>query len=538
MNHSIFQYATWTVLLMGWGLSAELGAQEPVQQYQLVAPQAGTTSTATRTADRLEITAGDGEVTRYAREPRLDPAGDAWLAYFDRPGRQVVLWPRSNRGPFQIGTVQGVNIDYRESQMEIRPVATTGEQVNQRVVLPERELTDRNRGLRDDPARPDRVNNRRWSGNQPGTNEPGDWRQWFGNAASNSQLRPSPIFENLHAGEANDASAQLLRLAAGEPHEEPWLLARNEQSGLGIAPITSAQEADWWVAPAGMGYVRLETYDRGRVFAVSTTRTRGLILEPLAQDTRQLWQVRYGRHQSRYVLESAFHPGWCLTQTGTGVALQPIAFVPQQLWLPLLAPLPPAFEPFWNSVSREVHANPPLAPAELQLVNSHRNALFVLLGDTRNSQPAHAIRIEANDSVILTLDRDPGGTLVETFEIRSPTGIWERQQLVTSIPPTAYYDVSVYEEFLQSIAIDRTGKSPNPIEDVNYVPRSIGWFPLPAGAELPARGSLDAYQRARQANNPGAVRRMDPRLFHEPEPSLTPAEALLKEFQSRPRRSF
>ena len=126
------------------------------------------------------------------------------------------------------------------------------------------------------------------------------------------------------------------------------------------------------------------------------------------------------------------------------------------------------------------------------------------------------------------MKRDPGATLVETVELRSGTGVWESRQLVTSIPPTALYDLSVYTEHLQSIAIDRTGKSPNMVEDVNYVPKSVGWFLLPAGADLPASGSLDVYAEARKADNPGAVRKINFEEYNDP-PETRPLEALLKE---------
>ena len=115
--------------------------------------------------------------------------------------------------------------------------------------------------------------------------------------------------------------------------------------------------------------------------------------------------------------------------------------------------------------------------------------------------------------------------------------MWDRQELITAIPPSAFYDLSVYEEHLQSIAIDRTGKSPNPIEDVNYVPKSIGWLPLPAGPELPPHGQLDVHLRAKLANNAGAVRRIDPKQFDDPvEPR--PLESILDKLQSAPRKSF
>lgn len=58
-------------------------------------------------------------------------------------------------------------------------------------------------------------------------------------------------------------------------------------------------------------------------------------------------------------------------------------------------------------------------------------------------------------------------------------------------------------------SIDLTGKSPNPIEDINFQGRGIGRFPLPAGDEL-VGGTIDVYRAALAAENPGAVAPLTP----------------------------
>jgi len=226
-----------------------------------------------------------------------------------------------------------------------------------------------------------------------------------------------------------------------------------------------------------------------------------------------------------------------------GVAVQPIQFAPTQLWVPLVAPVTPSFQPFYRTVTRQIQANPPLPPAEVELVNSHRYALLVLIGDARQSEAGlgnaglgnalQQIRIEPRSSQTVTLERDAGATIIETVEMLDRWGSWERQQFTTTIPAVAYYDLSVYEEHLQSIAIDRTGKSPNPIEDVNYVPKSVGWLPVSAGVAVPDRSRLDVYQRALAAKNPGAVRRLDPKQF-DAAPVPDRLESLLREVQPTP----
>ena len=218
--------------------------------------------------------------------------------------------------------------------------------------------------------------------------------------------------------------------------------------------------------------------------------------------------------------------------------LQPLSTASTQLWIPL-TPVQPVLAPtLWRSVQRDIRPNPPLPSAQLELVNSHRYALRVLVGDSRKGNQTETVRIEPNSSEQVMLDRDAGSTLVETVEVRSSNGGWDRQTFTTQIPPIGYYDLSVYEEHLQSIAIDRTGKSPNPIEDINYVPRSIGWLSLPVGADLPERGRMDIYNQAKAARNPGAVRRLSLDELEGESERPSPIETILEEFQSVPRRSF
>jgi hypothetical protein len=138
------------------------------------------------------------------------------------------------------------------------------------------------------------------------------------------------------------------------------------------------------------------------------------------------------------------------------------------------------------------------------------------------------VRIEPGAQVTYAFDRDAGAALVEVYETRSPGGVWNREQLVTQIPPATIYDVSVYEEFVQSIAIDRTGTSPNPIEDISVLPKSVGMVLLPPGAALPARGRFDAYAEAARAHNPGAVRRWDPKTFDRSSAAPDPIQAALQ----------
>ncbi len=293
---------------------------------------------------------------------------------------------------------------------------------------------------------------------------------------------------------------------------------------------------DWYVVPAGRGYVRVQQSIGGAWFALSAQQ-RNLLIEPIGQTASQLWRVMSSNIGSGYWLESAVTPGYVLSGASTGsVSLLPINGSYTQLWYPQPVVIGPGFEPLWKTVSHDVRPNPPLAPAQIDIINSHKNALHILIGDKRTSRP-QKISIPPGSKVTVPFDRDAGATVVETYEIRGPSGVWDRQQFVTPIPPAPIYDLSVYEEFLQSIAIDRTGTSPNPIEDVNYQPKSVGWLPLPPGRALPDFGQIDAFNDAKAAGNPGAVRRFDPKSLEKPAQGQDPLESILQSV-SPPRQKF
>lgn len=486
------------------------------EQYELVAPQQGTSSKATITASELRVEGADGRVSVYSREPRFDSTGGEWIGYFSRNANQVLRWPSINAGNMQIGAINGGSVQYRYSQMSIRSMGRLNERVVDRPVLP--------------PAIDSGLPPPTTSA-LPSTIAPAERTRTL---ARIGNLPTSDFFGQLLTDTSgrNPISPRSLRIATYDGRSAPALLTRSTGFELGSTNNVN-QASDWWIAPAGADMVRVQTYEQGRVYAVSSQTNQRVTLMPVTQDPRQLWRVTgAGRADNRYVLESAQYPGFCLANIAGGhVAMQPINFAPTQLWVPLIPPPAPAFQPFYRTVRQEVHANPQLPPAQLELFNSHRYALMILLGDKRAGAAVQQFRIPPGSSQVVSLDRDAGATVIETVELRNPLGVWESQQFVTAVPPSAFYDLSVYEEHLQSIAIDRTGKSPNQIEDINFVPKSVGWIPLPAGAGLPSASRLDVYPRAQASNNPGAVRRLDPRQFDEP-PRTNPLESILQELNA------
>ena len=186
--------------------------------------------------------------------------------------------------------------------------------------------------------------------------------------------------------------------------------------------------------------------------------------------------------------------------------LPPIGHPGWQQPLPILTPslVPGGWFPQSLLIESDVVANPPLPPAQLWLVNSGPRELQVGIIDLTQPDQRFSTRVPAGGEVEVSLERDSGATRTARYQTYDAWGFPIVQEVVTEIAPSVRYELIVHEWAIQSIAIDRTGKSPNPIEDINFQGRGIGRFPLPAGEEL-ASGTIDVYRAALAAENPGVV---------------------------------
>jgi len=245
--------------------------------------------------------------------------------------------------------------------------------------------------------------------------------------------------------------------------------------------------------------------------------TRGLVLSAIAADG--VWQTWHAPHAgaswTRLVITQGMRPFGPVALHGAGrygFAVDPrgsllvARYASSGAWHTHLCA--PRFALAPQLVSREVLANAPLAPARVELVNRHQLELWVLIADVRFPQQSSRLKILPGESKTVELARDAGGRVVETFAVPSPLGIVEEQQTFV-LPPETLYDISVYELFLQSIAIDRTKRGAGAIEDENWSPKSIGVFPIPPGEQLRDGDVIDVFDAARRQQNPGAVRRLD-----------------------------
>lgn len=148
--------------------------------------------------------------------------------------------------------------------------------------------------------------------------------------------------------------------------------------------------------------------------------------------------------------------------------------------------------------------NPPLPPVTIQLASSGSRELRVAVNDLQSPSQTQKLKIAPRTSVPVKLQRDSGATLVQRFQVVTPLGDVVTRDITTPVPPAVRYEVVVHEWAMQSVAIDRTGRSANVIEDINFQGRGLGRFPLPAGDQLQA-GTIDAYQVAKQSGNQGSV---------------------------------
>ena len=439
------------------------------RRYELIVEGTDVVSQAERTSQRLVIIDSRGDVTEYTRDPRFDPEDGGFLAYFSTGARQILRWPASDRGKMQIARfVDGRPTAFRRSRMTIRSLDA--------------------------------------GGGFEGIGVPG--------AANIESRDPFRLVPAAHAGHA-------LNAAAG-----------------GRLTIASAADVDgqaWLITPLDHGYYRIHSGRQGRRRSLSGPSDGPPRLERTARDVSQLWQLLPIHNRPGYYAFACAGAGpaaHVLTADASGVvSLQPFVHSSSQMWVlrPWAGVLPPAFSEY-RFASRELRPNPPLEPALVEFVNSHSKELWVLVADRRNPAESIRLRISAGQSEKISLARDAGGTLVEIYEYGLP-GLTQRDEFATPLPPAVRYDVSVYELALQSITIDRTvpgGK----LENVNYSPKSVGWFELAPGPEL-GSGPLQVFQTAAGQKNPGAVRRIDPTEWQPDLKPTDPVQSLLDEFKKR-----
>jgi hypothetical protein len=169
----------------------------------------------------------------------------------------------------------------------------------------------------------------------------------------------------------------------------------------------------------------------------------------------------------------------------------------------------------------------PLPPVTITLLNSARREVRVNVTDRVRPDQSQQLRIAPGGTVGLLVRRDAGADRIRNVLTYAPDGTEITREISTPIGPVSRYELTVHEWRLQSVAIDRTGKSPNVIEDARFQGRGIGRFELPPGGEITG-GTLDVVQAAIESNNAGSVSPMlDPSDFPSPSRPVSPLEQMI-----------
>lgn len=191
------------------------------------------------------------------------------------------------------------------------------------------------------------------------------------------------------------------------------------------------------------------------------------------------------------------------------------------------------FHPRSVLVRRQVVAGPPLPPARLVLSHRRNETLNVEIFDRRAQRAVFRQAIPPGQVAEVSLPRDSSGYVIETYQSIGPWGDVVQNKVTRPLPADVRYDVIVHQWQIQSIAIDRTGKSPSPIEDVQYQGRGVGRFVLPAGERL-TDGKIDVYRTAIAADNPGLVAPLAPPTENDG-PASDPLRQAIDELRTRGR---
>jgi hypothetical protein len=522
--------------LNAWGFCQENGSGSRI--FELRAQGLDKPSIAELSDSQLVIRDPSGKPNVYLRLARYDTPDQRWLGYSSRELQQIIRWPASGSGNMQIGTLQQGKIQFSASRMSVH--ATNGAIGSDQEILPSIAL--------DVPALPRTI--------------------------PTPSQRPQPTMSQSSGSALPFPQSTPLLMGVGQPNRLQFL-TMSGRDRLGLVDRAVDAMSAWYVTPVGNDMFRLQQRVQDNWMAIglpgtdgvadSAVRLRGgfppgasfgggafprggsfggggmrggasmaLGLYPIHGGCEQLWRIN-PFHSGGYCFESVLYPGMGLTclQAG-GLMLQPILYDPWQIWYPQ-QPIFTLPAPQFRTTQQQYIPNPPLAPTTATIANTHQDELLILFADRRNPKSPQKLRIPARGREQVQIERDAGGTIVENVEVVDAFGNWTQQQYTTPVPPTVLYDMSVYEVFLQSIAIDRTGTSPNPIEDVNYQPRSIGFFLIPPGDELPPNAVIDAYRVAQESDNQGAVRRLSERDLKGDSNANTsdPLKDILQKFQKQ-----
>lgn len=189
-----------------------------------------------------------------------------------------------------------------------------------------------------------------------------------------------------------------------------------------------------------------------------------------------------------------FGYGW--QSFGTTLSVGPVGYyAPRRYARPLMQSI---------VLDSRVVVRQPLPPVTVKLLNAASREIRVTVTDRAAPDQSKRLRIAPGTTEPLLVQRDAGADRVQRILTFAPDGSQITREISTPIDPAPRYEMAVHEWRLQSVAIDRTGKSPNVIEDTQFQGRGLGRFELPPGDQITG-GTLDVVRAAMQAGNQGSV---------------------------------
>lgn len=485
-------------------------------EYRLVSDDPPVTSFVILDANKMTVFDSQGGITTYQRASRFDSDDRNWVAYSNTQSKRTIRWPTSNTGNLLIGSLSSRGtMTFVPSRMEI--------QSEEAPVRDRTRSEARNAQEKGDPW----ELRSEWKDHQMG-------RSNRTLAAEANRPDNDTLEDKLDVlGFPEAWLHQSIPVQFSDTANGGRFLAQNHSGFSMVNSQRGAKRDDrtqWNMTPVGNGLVRIQCRGPSQWLGLSCDRRRPF-LEPFNGTNQQLWRLQPCLGGG-YLFESVFNPGQVLAWQANGLIFQPITYAAPQIWYPNFA-ASPWVTPIQRNVQSVINPNPPLPPAKVELMNESSSAVWIVLNNKQlGSFGAEQFRIPAYGSKIVEIERDSGSTVLETFEQQSFLGGWQQERFTSAIPPITLYDISVYEEFLQSIAIDSTGTHPNRIQDINFQPKSIGYFEVPPGDLISENHTLDVVRTARSAQNTGAVRPINREPFEKPAVRQDPLHDLLRELQN------
>ncbi len=171
-------------------------------------------------------------------------------------------------------------------------------------------------------------------------------------------------------------------------------------------------------------------------------------------------------------------------------------------------------------IRREFVPNPPFPPANVTLINSGTDPLIVQIVDLFDPRQPSEETIPAASDLQISLARESGGTLEETFLAPGPGGILLEQKASHPIPPEQRFTLTIWsdKETYKVLPFKDAPKGAPKSVTEGFSRRSqvsLGVLPIAPGELLRDGEQFDLVQIAKRLKNPGAV-------AHFPKPTSQP----------------